>query len=39
VNVTGHVNGSAGSTVAVGTAGAIGSAWVVNTGTTWLTLP
>jgi hypothetical protein len=39
VNVTGHVNGSAGSTVPVGSAAAIGSVWVVNTGTTWLTLP
>ena len=39
VNVTGHINGSASSTVAVGSAGVIGSAFVVNTGTTWLTCP
>lgn len=39
VNVTGHINGSGSSTVAIGSAGAIGSAFVVNTGSTWLTAP
>lgn len=39
VNVTGHINGSGSSTVQIGAAGAIGSAWVINTGTTWLTAP
>ena len=39
VNVTGHINGSGSSTVAIGSAGAIGSAWVINTGSTWLTAP
>lgn len=39
VNVTGNVNGTPSATVAIGAAGAIGSAGVVNTGTTWLTLP
>lgn len=39
VNVTGNVNGSGSATVAIGSAGAIGSALVINTGTTWLTAP
>ncbi len=39
VNVTGHINGSGSSTVAIGSAGAIGSAFVINTGSTWLTAP
>ena len=39
VNVTGHINGSGSSTVAIGSAGAIGSAWVINTGSTWLIAP
>jgi hypothetical protein len=37
VNITGHINGSGSSTVAVGSAGAIGTTRVFNTGTTWLT--
>lgn len=37
VNITGHINGSGSSTVAVGSAGAIGATIVINTGTTWLT--
>lgn len=37
VNITGHINGTGSSTVAVGSAGAIGALEVFNTGTTWLT--
>lgn len=37
VNITGHINGTGAATVAVGTAGAIGTTRVVSTGTTWLT--
>lgn len=37
VNVTGNINGNASATVAIGSAGAIGSIILRNTGTTWLT--
>lgn len=37
VNITGNINGNASATVAVGSAGAIGSVAVRNTGSTWLT--
>lgn len=37
VNITGHINGTGSSTVAVGTAGAIGATRVFSNGTTWLT--
>jgi hypothetical protein len=37
VNVTGNINGNASATVAVGSAGAIGTISLRNTGTTWLT--
>lgn len=37
VNITGNINGTGSATVAVGSAGAIGSVVVRNTGTTWLT--
>lgn len=39
VNVTGNVNGTTSNTVAIGSAGAIGSALVINTGSTWITAP
>lgn len=37
VNIVGHINGTGASTVAVGSAGAIGATTIINTGTTWLT--
>lgn len=37
VNITGHINGTGASTVAVGAAGAIGTTRVICNGTTWLT--
>jgi hypothetical protein len=36
VNATGNINGTASNTVAIGSAGAIGTASFRNTGTTWL---
>jgi hypothetical protein len=36
VNATGNINGNASATLAVGTAGAIGTVSYRNTGTTWL---
>lgn len=37
VNITGNINGTGSATVAVGSAGAIGSVVLYNTGSTWLT--
>lgn len=37
VNITGNINGTGSATVAVGSAGSIGSVIVYNTGSTWLT--
>jgi hypothetical protein len=37
VNITGNINGNASATVAVGSAGSIGTVSVRNSGTTWLT--